>query len=211
MDIIMLCGNVIKMDKDTKMLLIAVVIILVALVSFNLSNLTGKITEEECNEKGEWYYWYNGVCPKRECITKEEKIYTSDEITEVVEFYNRESGFENKDIVDFDLISVIYTDFIYKKCGEDYCKENIHVICKPIFTFEDSNNTKGYGMASGNSRIYDILIRKEKSPFWDEPDMDVLHIYSNVGAEGYMDEHFFHYKLNLTYKEFEIEKVEVCE
>ncbi len=32
------------MDKDTKILLMAVVIILVALVSFNLSDLTGKVT-----------------------------------------------------------------------------------------------------------------------------------------------------------------------
>ena len=34
------------MDKDTKILLMAVVIILVALVSFNLSDLTGKVTSE---------------------------------------------------------------------------------------------------------------------------------------------------------------------
>ena len=33
------------MDKDTKILLMAVVIILVALVSFNLSDLTGKVTK----------------------------------------------------------------------------------------------------------------------------------------------------------------------
>ena len=32
------------MDKDTKVLLMAVVIILVALVSFNLNDLTGKVT-----------------------------------------------------------------------------------------------------------------------------------------------------------------------
>ena len=33
------------MDKDTKVLLMAVVIILVALVSFNLTDLTGKVTK----------------------------------------------------------------------------------------------------------------------------------------------------------------------
>jgi len=35
------------MDKDTKILLMAVVIILVALVSFNLSDLTGKVTKSD--------------------------------------------------------------------------------------------------------------------------------------------------------------------